>query len=66
MAKLIASLGALLLFGSFGVASAGGSLRNDPLSATEPLDGEAQTGADVGMVAELTGSDSTAPVVMGR
>lgn len=66
MAKLIASLGALLLFSSFGVTSVGGSLRNDPLSATEPLDGEAHTGADVGMVAELTDFDPTVPVVMGE
>jgi hypothetical protein len=65
MAKLIASLGALLLFGSFGAASAGSNLRQEPLSASELSGGEAQAGADIEEVTpELATSDTTASVPM--
>src|SRR5262245_54279527 len=58
MTKLIASLGALLLFGSLGATSVGG-----PLSASAPLDREAYAGADLEQAVVVQAkSGSTAPV----
>jgi hypothetical protein len=60
MAKLIAILGALLVFGSLGAASAGGDIRQEPLSTSAPSGGEAQARAGLEQVAVAHAkSDST-------
>jgi hypothetical protein len=60
MTKLIAILGALLVFGSLGAASAGGDIRQEPLGASAPLGGEAEARAGLEQVAVAHAkSDST-------
>lgn len=56
-----------MLFGSFSAASAGGDLRQEPLSTSEPLIEEAHARADSenAGVAQAT-PDSTAPVPLGE
>ncbi|HZH98010.1 MAG TPA: hypothetical protein VEX38_03490 [Fimbriimonadaceae bacterium] len=67
MAKLIAGLGALLLFGSFGVASAGGDVRAETLDASEPLGGKAGVRAGRAEAAvALATSNSTKPIQVGE
>jgi hypothetical protein len=66
MTKLIASLGALLVFVCLGAASAGGDIRQEPLRASAPLGGEAHARVDIEEVAVAQAtSDSTASVPMG-
>jgi len=67
MIKLFASLGALLLFGALRAALIDGDIRQEPLSASEPLGGHVHARADLeGVTVAQTMSDSTASVPMGE
>ena len=67
MAKVIASLGALLLFCSFGAASAGGGVHRESLSASEApaVDARVEADQEVAMAQALLGSMEPTPMEHG-